>query len=184
MRLPLQGACCCNSMKGKHVHIFKNTTRIRRKSLFFVQDGPTEWNVGTVLGIFLWLCFGLVFPAIMIVGFFGEERARLGVAGLHSERWALISYRRRFVPRSEIRAVRAATVTVQHNSGPIECPVLRFETSAEPLDFALGISEKEQAWLIALVRDFFVTLMSSVDGQDANDQRSWDLHHEEIKLRP
>jgi hypothetical protein len=42
MRLPLPGACCCNSMKGKHVHIFKNTTRIHRKNRLLCSFGMTQ----------------------------------------------------------------------------------------------------------------------------------------------
>jgi hypothetical protein len=93
----------------------------------------------------------------LLVGMvFGVERVRLGLGGLEYQVVALVPLSRRWIPRTELKGVRADLTAYQVNERDLAC--LKFQTLGQPVCFARGISEEEQKWLVERLNRYLETL--------------------------
>jgi hypothetical protein len=97
--------------------------------------------------------------SIMVWMLFGVERVRLGFEGLEYRVTALVTLSRRWVPRTELKKVRAG-MAVRSVGDPKqgEQPCLKFETLGRPIEFACGIRKKEQRWLVEWLNEYLDAL--------------------------
>ena len=99
-----------------------------------------------VAGVLIWMLFGV-------------ERVRLSFEGLEHRLTALVTLSRRLVPRAELKKVRAGMAVRQVGDAKHgEQPCLRFETLGQPIEFACGISDEEQRWLVEWLNDYLDAL--------------------------
>ncbi|HZV04980.1 MAG TPA: hypothetical protein VE999_07860 [Gemmataceae bacterium] len=97
-----------------------------------------------VFGVILWMLSGV-------------ERVRLNAEGLDYQLIAVVTLARRLVPSTELKRVCAGMGPrhAQNSSKSGEkLPCLRFETQGLPIEFACGISEKEQRWLVEWLNQY------------------------------
>jgi hypothetical protein len=112
----------------------------------FLAAAPFLASWFFVVGVLIWMLFGV-------------ERARLGHEGLEHRLTALVTLSRRQVPRAELKKVRPGMAVRQMgDSKRGEEPCLTFETLGQPIDFACGISEEEQRWLVEWLNDYLDAL--------------------------
>jgi hypothetical protein len=98
---------------------------------------------------------------VLVWMLFGAEHVRLGFDGLEYRVTALVTLSRRSVPRAELKQVRAGTAVRQvGDSKRGEQPCLKFETLGRPIEFACGISEEEQRWLVEWLNEYLDALGS------------------------
>jgi hypothetical protein len=127
----------------------------------------TGWTAGTTL--LLWkvcadpsvmhVLFAIPFVAawflvsvLLVWMLFGTERLRLSSEGLEHRTTMLMTLSWRTVPRTELKNVRAGIAWYQENDKDVPC--LKFETMGQPLNFAAGISEQEQRWLVERLNEY------------------------------
>lgn len=90
----------------------------------------------------------------------GTEHVRLGRGGLEYRMAILVTLSQRTIPREELKCVSAGLTTYQvgREDEPLRGePCLKFETMGQPLQFAPGISEEEQRWLIERLNEYLDT---------------------------
>ncbi|HTU18686.1 MAG TPA: hypothetical protein VMG10_11545 [Gemmataceae bacterium] len=138
------------------------------------------WWVGWTAGTILILCMVFTEPSVEHVLFaapfvaawafvfvllswmlFGTEHLRLGWDGLEYRARVLVTLSTRTIPREELKCVSAGLTTyeVGREGEPSRRePCLKFETIGQPLQFAPGISEEEQRWLVQRLNEFLDAL--------------------------
>ncbi|HEY7157311.1 MAG TPA: hypothetical protein VH575_25380 [Gemmataceae bacterium] len=113
----------------------------------------TEPSVMHVLFAFPFVTAWSLALVLLVWMLFGTERVRLSSEGLEYYRAILfLTLSRCMVPRTELKGVREGLTAYQVNDKNELC--LKFETMGQPLQFAAGISEEEQRWLVERLNEY------------------------------
>jgi hypothetical protein len=127
--------------------------------IMLVRQALSDPSFVNILAAAPFLASWLFVVGVLVWMLFGVERVRLGFEGLEYRLTALVTFSRRRVPRAELNKVRAGMAVRQVGDTEQGAqPCLTFESLGPPIDFACGISEEEQRWLVEWLNEYLDAL--------------------------
>ncbi len=117
-----------------------------------LNQALTKPCVENILPTIPFLAGWILMFAVLLSALFGVVRVRLGPDGLEYQAICLIPLYRQWVPRAELKGVSAELTTYLVKDRSLPC--VKIETLGQPLQFAQGISEEEQRWLVEQLNEY------------------------------